>query len=292
MNTILSLIPKYDHYLEHERQSAVSTRAAYLSDLRKLAVFLPGDVGQITLDDMRAYQRHLHEQGAKTNTIRRKFHGFSTFWHWLVMEKYAQEIVVERIRLPKQHRPIPEYLSVDELERFASTPAQGLPILAQRNALAWKCLAWLGLRRSELLNLQVKDVRVNEKLLIIRRAKGNKDRVLPVVNPQLLFELAAFVQERSPDEYVFSLMVGRKWGLNAFMRAFAYHLEACGLADRGVTPHTLRHSFATHLIMAGADVTEVQQLLGHADIKNTMIYIHIEQERLRQAMSLHVLNKS
>jgi len=290
MTTILALLPAYESYLRHERQLADLSIVAYLSDLHALGAFLTGkEVSRIEINDLRAYMRNLSEQGFKVASIRRKFHGFGTFWRWLKMEGHTSDVITEQLRLPRKPQLVVKWLNAHDLKRFVDTPVNRRdPFIQARDSLAWRLLAWLGLRRSELLNLDVQDIRLVDDVIVIRAGKGKKDRVLPLPMP-LKDDLIAFIGDRRAGPLLLSER-GTKWAVKSFNRAFQRHLRACNLEGQGITAHTLRHSFATHLVMAGVPITTVSTLLGHADIQSTMIYVHTDMEHLRAALAEYVLN--
>lgn len=139
----------------------------------------------------------------------------------------------------------PAFLSEDDLRTFVQTPDD-----KPRNQLAWTLLAWLGLRRSEVLNMRVKDIQVGDRTLLIRNSKGNKDRLL-VLPETLIAQTEPYIAGRKDEDYVFKGDRGGQWSVQSFTRAFHQHLERCGLLGKGITPHTLRHTFATHLVRRG-----------------------------------------
>lgn len=283
MSTITHLLPAYRLYLEHEAKRSPMTVAAYLSDLRRLAAFVDDrPIGAIQSDDLRAYMRVLSQAGLSTRTVERKMACFSTFWKWLKLEGRVTVVITESVRVPKPQRRLPVWLTESELLSFASTPDPN-----PRNDLAWKVLAWLGLRRGELLRLRCDDVLLEDRILIIRRGKGGRDRALPL--PDALWEHFQRYLTGHTNERVFPSNTGGDWSPQSFTAAFKEHLKRCGLGGRGLTPHSLRHSFATHLLNRGANIVEIQALLGHADIKSTLVYMHIDQAHLRQAVNLHPL---
>lgn len=292
MNSIQNLIGAYEDYLTHERKLAKSTVTGYLRDILMLSYFVGEKPAcEINLDDIRGFMRQQSKDGFHTNTVRRRLHSYSTFWDWLRMEKITTENPIADIRVPKRKKPIPEWLTEDELKIFANTPAnRENPRMSQRDSLAWKTLAWLGLRRGELLALRSEDVRLADRLVIIRDPKNGDDRALPLPDPlhtALDQWLGAFTQH----DYVFHTRPYYKWQVHPFWVAFQVHLEVCGLSGRGITPHTIRHSFGTLMVARGVDVSIVSMLMGHKDIKNTMIYVHASSETLRKAMDSHTLSE-
>lgn len=289
---ILELLTDYREYLLYERQLSRSTLQAYMSDLRRLDAFLDTKtVAEISRDDLRAFMQSMAKTGLSTATIRRTFHGLSTFWVWLQLAGMANENVAQLLRLPKLKRKAPDWLSVEELERWMNTPAQGPTAgIRARNQAAWHTLAWLGLRRNELLYLKTDDVRLDDREIIIRNAKGGTDRVLPI--PEKLYSHLYYqVFGRDNNDLVFPSRGYKFWPKEFFYKAFYAHVAACGLADRDVTPHTLRHTFATQLVRQSVDIATVSKLMGHKDIKTTMIYIHHDPAVMRAAIEKSVLNE-
>lgn len=289
--TINDLVPAYREYLLHERQLRESSVVAYLCDLDGLRAFLEDKpVSEVNASDLRAYMRFLGSRGYKSTSIRRKFHGFGTFWRWLKLENHTSDVITESLNLPRKPQRIVQWLNAHDLRVFVETPPdRGNPDEQMRDHAAWLLLAWLGLRRGELLGLEVVDVRIDEEMIIIRDAKGQKDRLLPLPE-SIKPELTQLVEGRSAG-YVFRGRDGKQWKVRAFNRAFARHLRACGLDGHGITPHTLRHTFATHLVLAGVQIVIVSKLLGHADIQSTMTYVHVGLGSMRSAIAQHVLAK-
>ncbi len=279
MTKIKDLIDDYSDYLQYERTVTKQTLQAYLSDIKHLIDSVGNvDIANVTLSDLRQHMRDMSKEGLANATIRRRIHSLNTFYGWLVLEEYVEEQISRKLHLPKRDRKQPVWLSDSEIKRFANTPS--------RLSIAWKLMAWFGLRRSEILHLDWKDVRLQDRVLIVRDTKSKKDRVMPIPKA-LLAEL--YEEWRKKDMPESGSIVGIT--KSPFVRAFKKHLKACGLADKGVTPHTLRHSFASSLIRAGVPLTVVKELLGHKDVSTTMIYVHHSDELLQDAMEKHILGK-
>ncbi len=290
MTNMLDLLSSYTDYLVHERQLAHATMVAYVSDLHTLESFLQKPLESITSDDLRAFMRHMSKDGKQTTTIRRKMHGFTTFWQWLHLQGIVAKVITEDLRLPKRPRKTPNWLSQNELLRFLNAERTDTTEFAQkRDSMAFKTLAWLGLRRSELLNLSVEDVDLNKGIVVIRNGKGRRDREIPIPET-LIAEFAAYLADIKPTTYLFPSAAGKFWKPKFFSAAFHDQLKAADLEGKGITPHTLRHTFATHLIRQGVHITTLKELLGHQDLGTTMIYIHHDPATLREAMEHHILN--
>lgn len=270
--------PLYREYLEHERKLATATVRAYLSDIDRLI----GHVGaiavdRITLDMLRAHIREMSKEGLAAATIRRRINALRTFYGWMLLSGYIKEDISRRLISPRKERKQPVWLSEDELRRFANVDSP--------QSIMWKLLAFLGLRRSELLGLSWENIRLDEKNIILRDTKSKQDRILPIPSKLLEALRAHWLAQGEPH-------TGRvvPYSKDRLMKAFRAHLMVCGLQGRGITPHTIRHSFATHLIMRGVSITALQELLGHKDIATTRIYIHHKQDVLIEAMDRNILN--
>jgi len=293
MTTIKFLLADFEEYMRDERRFAGSTVTAYLSDLNDLAQHITGDVESADLAKLRAYQRTLSQRGLSVATVQRKFAAFMTFWRWLRIEGYAIDVLPERIDLPDLPVYVPRWLSEAELRRFVDRPVKKRGVAAwtgQRDQLAWKTMAWLGLRRSEIMNMRVADVLLSDGVIIVRGIKNRRDRVMPL--PEAIAgEMKAMISERPGTDFVFPGANGGRWLVASFNRCFRTHLKACELAGIGITPHSLRHTFATHLIRAGVHLIDVKDLLGHVDVKSTMRYVHNDASRLVRVMQQYILNE-
>lgn len=287
MTTITELLPSYHEYMVHERALAPATVRAYYRDLVKLADFTTLSVEDIHRDELRRYMRELSKRGLAPATIRRMFHGYGTFWRWLMLEHIVSESATVGLNLPRLNKTTPRWLSEEELRRFANTPARSRrKKLAFRNMVAWKTLAWLGLRRQELLNLKVANVQLVDRVVVIRNTKSKRDRVLGLPG-ELHGLLESLCEGKEGEDYVFGVYGGR-WSLSSFNKAFERHVKLCRLVN--VTPHTLRHTFATLLTMRGVELHVVQALMGHARMSSTEIYLHASSTYLRDAMDKHPLH--
>src|SRR5512138_2688857 len=235
MRTIVSLLNEYREYLEHERQLAAQTVKAYLSDLRVLNDFVSEKpIDEIGLDDLRAFIRDMSKHGLKTGTIHRRVGGFTTFWKWLRLQHFQVEVITEGLKLPKLQQKIPAYLTASEVKLFANTPSRGAtPFIRKRNEMAFKTLAWFGLRRSELLNLKVSDVHLADKLLVVRNTKSKRDRMLPIPSG-LVGEFEQWISKLKPDSYLFPSSNGKVWRQHFFYAAFYKHVADCGLSGRDI----------------------------------------------------------
>lgn len=285
MNTS-QLLSSFIDFGRGERQLAHQTLISYRSDLKQFARFCDKDVHTITLDDLRAWNRDMQARNLSRASVNRKVHALVTFWEYLMIEGLSTECLPRKLSktLPKRARPHnTAYLSVDELKRFVGTPTNSL-----RDRVAWSLLAWLGLRRGELLGLKVGDVDHIHALIQIINGKGGLSRTLPVPKT-IRADLKSLCAGRASTEPLFRNAYNeRAWTKDALYKSFKQHCRNGGL-DPSVTPHVLRHSFATHLAMRGVPLEQIKTLMGHRDLKTTQMYIHYSQQHLDSVLDRHPL---
>ena len=290
--------------LSAERGAAGNTLDAYSRDLLDLAGFVAGrgrsmlDAGA---DDLRDYLARLHEAGMAASTAARRLSAMKQFYLFLYSEGTRADNPTTVIDSPKLGRPLPKVLSEAEVTslldatRTAVERAEGL---ARRKAMRLHCLLELlyatGLRVSELVSLKRRAIGADDRFLTIR-GKGGRERLVPLSSAArraVLDYLAALkaAEEKGHEESEWLFPTSAKSG-HLTRQRFAQELKdvavAAGIDEKRVSPHVLRHAFASHLLANGADLRAVQQMLGHADISTTQIYTHILDERLKALVNDH-----
>ena len=281
-------LEQFADYLALERGAAPNTVAAYRRDLVHLVEFL-ADRGAsapelATTTVLRDFVFRLKDLGLAATSIRRHISATRTYYRFLVGEGHVLRDPTERLASPKKWRTLPAVLTVPEIERLLAAPHADHPLAWRDRALLEFAYA-TGARVSELCALAVKDVLFDEGLARLF-GKGSKERLVPV-GRRALGAVALYVREIRPE-----LEKGKGRGrlfLNArgtpLTRVGAWDIirrsaRAAGIGKR-VTPHTLRHTFATHLLEGGADLRAVQEMLGHADLSTTQLYTKVDREYLR-----------
>lgn len=282
------LIEQFGDFLTLERGSSANTVSAYRRDLSHLVEFLTArrvrTPAGATSSLLRDFIFHLKDLGLSPSSIRRHVSATRTYFKFLVGEGHVLRDPSDRLATPKGWRTLPAVLSVTEVERLLAAPSPEDP-------LAWRDRALLefgyatGARVSEITHVEVRDVLFDEGLTRLF-GKGNKERIVPV-GRRALGALALYAREVRPK-----LERGKGRGI-LFLNArggplsrvgvwgvIKRHARAAGIAKR-VTPHTLRHTFATHLLEGGADLRAVQEMLGHADLSTTQLYTHLDRDYLR-----------
>ena len=275
-------------FLALESGSSENTVTAYLRDLQRLAEFAASkgvrDPGQVTRPLLRDFVYLLKDLGLSPATIRREVSAIRTYYGFLVGEGRVASDPSDRLQSPRRGRVLPDTLGVREVESLLAAPALDEP-------LAWRDRALLelgygaGLRVSEMCGLATTDLLLAENLVRVL-GKGGKERLVPI-GRSVIGAVSVYLHQLRP-----TLDRGRSGGrvlLNArgqpLSRVGAWGIvkraaKRAGITKR-VSPHTLRHSFATHLLEGGADLRAVQEMLGHADLATTQIYTHVDREYLR-----------
>ena len=288
-----SAVERFLRYLRVERNAAELTIKSYREDLTALVDYLADDEGQapavaqITALDLRGYTAALHEAGYAKSSVARRLASLRSFFRFAQREGLADHNPAKPLRNPRPERKLPHFLSTDEIGKLLETP----PVadrLGLRDRAILETMYSAGLRVSELVGTNEGDLDWQGGLVRVR-GKGRRERLAPLGS----FAIKALrrwfqAREISPSESrgaaapVFLNKFGRRLTTRSVARMLEKHLQASGL-DRRTTPHTLRHSFATHLLDRGADIRSVQELLGHKSLVTTQIYTHVSTAGLRQA---------
>ena len=281
----------FQDYVLFERGLSKATASAYGTDLRQLVEFLaeaglqsPGDV---TTAHLRDFLYALHESGRGSSTLRRKISSIRTYFGFLHAEAIIDADPSELLEGPKRGRRLPSVLSLDQVESVIAA-AEGTDPLAVRDRAILELMYATGVRISELIGLRVRDLDLNESLVKVR-GKGSKERIVPfgakaaeVLDAYLRIGRPELVRSDASGEArgaVFLSVRGRPLSRMAAWKIVRKYVDRAGITQH-VTPHTLRHTFATHLLEGGADLAAVQEMLGHADISTTQIYTHLERSYL------------
>ncbi|MCM1077105.1 MAG: tyrosine recombinase XerD [Bacteroides sp.] len=281
------LLREYDFYLRMERGMADNTRVGYGMDVRKLLDYLASigtPLGEVTVDTLRYFTGDLHDLGIAERSQARILSGLRSFFRFLSIEDYLRPDPTELLESPKIGLHLPEVLTVEEINAMiaAIDPEKAE---AQRDRAIMETLYGCGLRVSELVNLELSRVYGKEGYIVVR-GKGDKERMVPV-SEVALYEIAEYLRDREllnvkPDSTNI-LFLNRRGGRMTRERIFQIVkslAEAAGIR-KNISPHTLRHSFATHLLEGGANLRAIQQMLGHETIATTQIYIHLDRSTLR-----------
>jgi integrase/recombinase XerD len=281
-------LEEFREYLQFERGVSPRTLEAYGRDLKRLVDYATSigitDAGQLTAGQLREFVYDLKDQGLQATSIRRTLSGVRTYFGFLIAEGHAAADPTEQVEMPRTWRKLPGVLSRDDVDKILEAPEIG-------DRLYWRDKALLefayasGVRVSELAGLKVRDVDLAEGMATVF-GKGAKERIVPIGRSAqraldiYLRETRPSLAKREGQGTVFLNAQGRPLTRMGIWKILRKHVKRAGVKKR-VTPHTLRHCFATHLLEGGADLAAVQEMLGHADISTTQIYTHVDREYLR-----------
>ena len=287
------IIKKYQQYLKLEKSLSKNTQDAYMTDLSKLLNFLQAEntgVLDVCLNDLERFSAGLHDIGIHPRSQARIISGIKSFFHFLIMADYLEADPSELLEGPKIGLKLPEVLTVEEIDSIIAaidlSKNEG-----QRNRAILETLYSCGLRVSELTNLKLSDLYFDEGFIKVE-GKGSKQRLVPI-SPRAIKEIKLYFTDRNRgkikkeyEDYVFLA----RWGKN-ISRIMVFHLikelaQTAGIT-KNISPHTFRHSFATHLLEGGANLRAIQCMLGHESIATTEIYTHIDRNMLRSEIIEH-----
>ncbi len=288
-----SAIAQFLRYLVAERNASELTIKSYREDLFAFVEWLETTSGKVpppeslSPQDLRSFQAALQQAGYARSSISRKLAALRSFYKFAMREGLASSNPAKPLRNPRRQRKLPHVLTDDEVGRLLlAPPADRVDGLRDRAIL--ETIYSAGLRVSELVGLQDGDIDSREQIIRVR-GKGRKERICPLGSFALrAIEQYAGGRQRSPEAEslgrrapVFVNRFGNQLTTRSVGRMLEKHLAAAGL-DARTSPHTLRHSFATHLLDRGADIRSVQELLGHKSLATTQIYTHVSAASLRQ----------
>jgi integrase/recombinase XerD len=283
------LIPRFLDFIALEEGLSRLTQNAYEKDLTRFAEFADTKGAAAPLDVtarlLREYVYHLKDLGLSPASIRRNVSAIRTYFRFLTGDGIVVRDPSERLETPKRWRELPDVLSVDEIQRLIAAPTLDDTMVFRDRALL-ELAYGAGLRVSEWITLTVRDLLLQEGLIRVF-GKGSKERLVPIGRSAIgatavyLRELRPKLEKGEGKGILFLNARGRpltRMGAWKILRGYVERAEI----TKHVTPHTLRHSFATHLLEGGADLRAVQEMLGHVDISTTQIYTHVDREYLRQ----------
>jgi len=281
-------------YLKLERNLSDNSIEAYLRDVAHLARYAIGEGKKpetVDLEDLRALLELLNDTQIALASQSRIVSGLRTFYRMLVVEDVVKENPVALLEMPRSSRHLPDVLSNDEIDAIEATFDRSFPD-QERNYVIVEVLYGCGLRVSELVNLKLSNIYADDECLLVT-GKGDKQRWVPI-NPTALHLMLQYIatirrqQKIKPGEenYVFINRLGTRLSRNYIFMFLREAVKKAGI-KKTISPHSLRHSFATELVTNGADLRAVQEMLGHEKINTTEIYTHLSRQYLRDTISTY-----
>ncbi len=288
-----SLVKSYHSHLLLEKSLSKNSIAAYMDDLSKLLNFIsliPKKPEEVVLEDLQEFLIELHEMGINSRSQARIISGIKSFYRFLSLEEIVLQDPTELLEAPKIGLKLPEFLTIDEINRIIGSIDLSQPE-GQRNRAILETLYSCGLRVSELTSLRFSDLYLEEGFIKVE-GKGGKQRLVPI-SPVAVREINNYLIDRNlikvKKSFEDILFLSRRG--TSLSRIMIFHIikEYTILAGvkKTVSPHTFRHSFATHLLEGGANLRAIQQMLGHEKITTTEIYTHTDRDFLRSEILEH-----
>ena len=288
-----NIIDKYKTWLRLEKSLSANSIEAYLTDLDKLIRFVESegkDFATISYQDLQQFVAQLRDRGIHPRSQARIISGIKSFYRFLLLDEYITADPTELLESPKIGLKLPEVLTVNEINDILDTIDLSLPE-GQRNRAMLEVLYSCGLRVSELISLRYSDVYFDEGFIRVE-SKGSKQRLVPISETAIreiknyLLDRNRMVVKKGFEDILFLSRRG-----TALSRIMVFHIikqqtEMAGV-HKNVSPHTFRHSFATHLLEGGANLRAIQEMLGHEKITTTEIYTHIDRQFLRKEILEH-----
>ncbi len=285
LETDPGLIQRFAEALWLEEGLSANTRQAYATDLKQFLSWLKKPLVEVSGGDISAYLGHRFRAGANARSSARLLSSLRKFYGWLLRERLISADPCAGIDSPRLGRPIPDSLSERDVESLLEAPSVQQP-LGLRDKAMLELLYATGLRVSELVKLQLNQVDSHRGLVRLM-GKGGKERLVPMGEEasiwldRYLAEARGLLLGPRQSDSLFVTQRGGPMTRQAFWYLIKRHAKRAGIT-RPLSPHTLRHAFATHLLNHGADLRVVQMLLGHSSLSTTQIYTHVAQERLKQ----------
>ena len=281
------VIENFIAYMHEAKNTSQNTEISYERDLKKLIRYLRSQKIQSFMDvtntDLQGYLQELQKENLALSTISRNIASIRALYHYLVRTDKMREDPSETLRPPKLEKKMPEILSVEEVDRLLKQPDLNTPKGIRDNAMMELMYA-TGMRVSELIHLQVSDINLQMGYVICH--DSDKERIIPIGNVsrnailQYMEYSRGFLVKNRTEFALFTNCSGKTMSRQGFWKVLKGYAEDAGIY-RDITPHTLRHSFAVHMLQNGADVKSVQEMLGHSDISSTQIYLGMNVSKMR-----------
>ena len=282
---MMRVVDEFEHYLTTEKHSSANTVSSYLRDVHQFTEYLSRrnlEIKEVEQEDLQDYIQWLTGQGKSAATVTRALASLKCFYHWMLEQGYCEKNPVLGVKAAKVERKLPQVLTSKEVELLLEQP-QCVDMKGYRDHAMLELLYATGIRVSELIGLNVDSVFLSAGF--IRCESKEKTRIIPMY-PTARKALTDYLRDVRPklaaegEQALFVNMNGTRMSRQGFWKLIKYYGEKAGIQTE-ITPHTLRHSFAAHLLENGADIHAIQEMLGHADISSTQVYAKLVNQRLK-----------
>ena len=279
-------IESFISYLRNVKKTSLNTEMSYRRDLTKMRIYLEitaasPAVNEITEENLKKYMAYMERRKYKASTISRNVASMKAFFHYLLKSGMIQKDISDCLRAPKVERSAPDILTEEEVERLLGGPS-GDSDKEIRDSAMLELLYATGIRVSELIGLRISDVNMHMGFLICR--EGNRERMIPFGSQarealqRYLSRAREHMVTNEARDVLFVNCQGAPMSRQGFWKIVKYYAKKAGIS-KDITPHTLRHTFAAHLVEGGTDLKSVQEMLGHSDISTTHMYVNMDKRR-------------
>lgn len=285
MNNINECIEKFIEYLIIDKKYSENTVKSYKNDLKKYETFMKNiNIQNIKENHIKNYLKYLKDNNNDNRTINHNISTLRSFYKFLLIEKIIKDNPMEYIEMPKTKKSLPKTLSIEEIDKLLDIKLTDS--FSYRNKAMLELMYSSGLRVSELVNVKIHDIDVSNCIIRIM-GKGKKERIVPLGDYAIKY-IELYLKEhrnklikRELNEYLFLNNHGKKMTRQGFFKILKQLAHEKNIKT-DFSPHTLRHSFASHLLNGGADLRSIQEMLGHESISTTQIYTHVSKEQLKE----------
>ena len=285
MNNINECIEKFIEYLIIDKKYSENTVKSYKNDLKKYETFMKNiNIQNVKESHIKNYLKYLKDNNNDNRTINHNISTLRSFYKFLLIEKIIKDNPMEYIEMPKTKKSLPKTLSIEEIDKLLDIKLNDH--FSYRNKAMLELMYSSGLRVSELVNVKIHDIDVSNCIIRIM-GKGKKERIVPLGDYAIKY-IELYLKEhrnklikRELNEYLFLNNHGKKMTRQGFFKILKQLAQQKNIKT-DFSPHTLRHSFATHLLNGGADLRSIQEMLGHESISTTQIYTHVSKEQLKE----------
>ena len=277
-------IDEFIEYLLIDKKYSENTIKSYKNDLNNFNNYINKKINNIKENDIKNYIKHLNKENDDTKTISHNISTLRSFYKFLLIEKKVNINPMEYIELPKIKKSLPKTLTIEEIDKLLDIKLKGA--FSYRNKAMLELMYSSGLRVSELVNVNIHDVDTSNCIIRIM-GKGSKERIVPLGDYAIRYielylkEYREKLIKKEINDYLFLNNHGKKMTRQGFFKILKQLAKEKGIKSE-FSPHTLRHSFATHLLNGGADLRSIQEMLGHESISTTQIYTHVSKEKLKE----------
>lgn len=286
-------IQNFITYLHQVKKTTANTEVSYQRDLMKMADFLNregiSDIRKVTGTSLQSFVLYMEKEGKATSTISRTIASMKAFFHYAQSLGYIKENITESLKAPKVEKKIPEILSVEEMDCLLSQPNHS-SVKEVRDKAMLELLYATGIRVTELITLKITDINMTMGYITCN-VRGHQ-RTIPFGSEakkalhHYLKEARTSLIIDDANDYLFTNCSGDPMSRQGFWKLIKYYAKKAGIT-KDITPHTLRHSFAAHLVAGGADLKDVQEMLGHSDISTTQLYLSMNRTPVKDSYSAH-----